>query len=144
MLVFKSSKNYLMISLLWLIIVFLLAIPFLPDEPQKTAATALFGVLIIYGIAAMLIWILLDTNYKINKNTLFYCSGPIRGTIKIERIRKVERWNKWYVKSLLKPSLGNDGLIIYYEKFEDIYISPKNKEDFINALREINPSIEVI
>ena len=144
MLVFKSSKNYIMISLLWLIIVFLLAIPFLPDEPQKAATTALFGVLIIYGIAAMLIWILLDTNYKIDKNTFFYCSGPIRGTIKIERIRKVERWNKWYVKSLLKPSLGNDGLIIYYEKFEDIYISPKNKEDFINALREINPSIEVI
>lgn len=133
-----------MISLLWLIIIFLLAIPFLPDDTKNAETTALFGVLIIYGISAILIWILLDTNYKIDKNTLFYCSGPIRGTIKIERIRKIERWNKWYVKSFLKPSLGNDGLIIYYDKFEDIYISPKNKEDFINALREINPGIEVI
>jgi hypothetical protein len=92
----------------------------------------------------MLIWMLLDTKYRIKEKQLFNFSGPIRGSIEIATIRKVERWNKWYVTSLLKPALGKDGLIIYYNKFDDIYISPKEKEIFIAALRKINPDIEVV
>ncbi|WP_432671868.1 PH domain-containing protein [Flavobacterium sp. SM2513] len=133
-----------MISLLWLIIIFLIAIPFIPEKNQADDSTAIIGVFILYGITGMLIWILLDTKYHIKESKLFYCSGPIRGSIKITNIRKVERWNKWHVTSFLKPALGNDGLIIHYDKFDDIYTSPKNREAFITALREINPDIEVI
>jgi hypothetical protein len=46
--------------------------------------------------------------------------------------------------SFIKPALDKDGLIIYYKKFDDLFISPENKEDFIAALREINPDIEVV
>lgn len=141
---FQSSKNYIMISLIWLIIIFLSVVPFLAGDAKAAEKESIFGVVIVYIITGMLIWILLDTNYKINENKLFYTSGPIRGSMKIANIRKVERWNKWYVISLLKPALDKDGLIIYYNKFEDIFISPKNKEDFINALRKINPNIEVV
>jgi uncharacterized membrane protein YwaF len=144
MTVFKSSKNYVMISLLWLIIIFLLVIPFIPEEDKNSDKLPIIGILILYFITAMLIWMLLDTRYRIREKQLFYCSGLIRGSIEIATIRKVERWNKWYVTSLLKPALGKDGLIIYYNKFDDIYISPKEKEIFITALREINPDIEVV
>jgi hypothetical protein len=144
MLIFKSSKNYVMISLLWLVIIFLLVIPFLAEGDKNAEKVPLVVIVILYSITAMLIWILLDTTYIIKEKQLFYCSGPIRGSIKIENIRKIERWDKWYVMSVVKPALGNDGLIIYYNTFDDIYISPKNKEAFINALREINSRIELI
>ena len=144
MTVFKSSKNYIMVSLLWLIIIFLLVIPFIPENTQVDEDSAIIGILVLYSITGMLIWILLDTNYYIKENKLFYCSGPIRGSIKVADIRKVELWNKWYVTSFIKPALGKDGLIIHYNKFDDIYISPKNKEQFIAALRDINPDIEVV
>lgn len=144
MTIFQSSKNYIMVSLLWLIIIFLLVIPFIPENNEVDENSAFVGMLVLYSITGMLIWILLDTNYHIKENKLFYCSGPIRGSIKVADIRKVERWNKWYVMSFLKPALGKDGLIIHYNKFDDIYISPKNKEQFIAALRDINPNIEVI
>ena len=142
--VFKSSKNYIMVSLLWLIIIFLLAIPFIPETESDAEKLPIFGIVILYLISGMLVWILLDTKYKIDKNVLFYCSGPIRGRIKIENIRKLELWSKWYNTSSLRPALGKEGLIIYYNKFDDIYISPKNREAFITALREINPDIEVV
>lgn len=142
--VFKSSKNYIMISLLWLIIIFLLAIPFLPETESDAEKLPIFGIVILYLITGMLVWILLDTKYKIDWNTLSYCSGPVRGSIKISDIRKVELWNKWYSNSFLKPALGKDGLVIYYDKFDDIYISPKDKDGFIAALREINPGIQVV
>ena len=133
-----------MISLLWLIIIFLLVIPLIPQDKENSNALPIIGITLSYLVAGMLIWILLDTKYTIKNNKFIYCSGPIRGTIKIENIYKIERWNKWYVSSFLKPALSKDGLVIYYEKFDDIYISPKNKEVFIAALREINPEIEIV
>lgn len=144
MILFQSSKNYFVLSLLWLIVVFLLVIPFIPKDSSESNKTPIFMIVIFYLIAGMIIWLLVDTNYRINNNKLYYNSGPIRGTIEIENIRKIERWNNWYVTSTLKPALGTDGLIIYYNKFDDIYISPKGKEDFIVALRKINPNIEVV
>lgn len=142
--VFPSSKNYITVSLLWLIVIFLLVVPFLPHDAEDVEKEALIGVVILYIITGMLIWILLDTKYKIKENKLFYCSGPIRGSMKIADIRKIELWNKWYVTSFIKPALDKDGMIIHYNKFDDIYISPKEKEKFIAALREINPDIEVV
>jgi uncharacterized membrane protein YwaF len=133
-----------MISILWLIVILLLAIPFITEDEKSAEKMPIFGIVILYFITAMLIWMLLDTRYRIREKQFFYCSGPIRGSIEIATIRKVERWNKWYVTSLLKPALGKDGLIIYYNKFDDIYISPKEKEIFIAALREINLDIEVV
>jgi hypothetical protein len=142
--VFQSSKNYIIVSLLWLIIIFLVVVPFLAEGDKNADKVPVLPIVILYSITAMLIWILLDTKYSIKEKQLFYCSGPIRGSIKIEKIRKIERWNKWYVTSFIKPALGKNGLIIYYDKFNDIYISPKDKEAFIASLREINPNIEVI
>jgi hypothetical protein len=142
--VFQSSKNYIIVSLLWLIIIFLVVVPFLAEGDKNADKVPVLPIVILYSITAMLIWILLDTKYIIKEKQLFYCSGPIRGSIKIEKIRKIERWNKWYVTSFIKPALGKNGLIIYYDKFNDIYISPKDKEAFIASLREINPNIEVI
>jgi len=133
-----------MVSLLWLIIIFLVVVPFLAEGDKNADKVPVLPIIILYSITAILIWILLDTKYIIKEKQLFYCSGPIRGSIKIEKIRKIERWNKWYVTSFIKPALGKNGLIIYYDKFNDIYISPKDKEAFIASLREINPNIEVI
>ena len=142
--VFKSSKNYLMVTLLWVIIVFLLAIPFTPSTNEDAGVFDFVGFTILYIICALLAWILLDTKYIIKQNELLYRSGPIRGSIKIESILKVEHWNKWYSTSFLKPALGKDGLVIHYGTFDDIYISPKNKEALIAALCEINPDIEIV
>lgn len=144
MLTFKSSKHLLVLVTLWLVVAVLLVIPFL-DKTAEDSDEILFAITVaLYFIAAMLIWTIVDTKYTIDKNTLLYYSGPVRGKISIDTIRKIERRNKWYTGTLLKPALGKEGLVIYYDKFDDIFISPKNREEFIAALREINPDIEVV
>lgn len=95
-------------------------------------------------VAALLSWILLDTNYKIKGSQLLYCSGPIRGKIDINKISKIENVKTWYVTSILKPALGSYGLTITYNKFDDIYLSPKNKSEFVAELLKINPNIQII
>ncbi|RZL37338.1 MAG: hypothetical protein EOP00_28725 [Pedobacter sp.] len=144
MVTFSSSKNLIMVSLLWLTVISLLITPFIPDFGEENLTVEIIGFIIIYAVCGLLIWILVDTKYRLNKQNLYYYCGPFRGNIPVDKIRKIERWNKWYVTSSMKPALDSDGFIIYYEKFDDIYISPKNKENFIKILLEINPNIEVI
>ena len=105
----------------------------------------LFAALLILGAAIFLLWLLLDTKYIIkNDSVLQYNSGPIRGKINIHCIRKIEYQHGWVSKSLLKAALDKNGLYIYYNTFDDLYVSPKNKEDFVNYLLTINPKIELI
>jgi len=105
----------------------------------------LIASLLIVAAVIFLVWILVDTKYVIeNETVLHYNSGPIRGKIDINSIRKIEYQYGWVTKSFLKASLDKNGLYIYYNKFDDLYVSPKNKEAFVNYLLTINPKIEII
>lgn len=141
---FNSSRNIYTVSLLWLTVLFLLVVPFLPPEESETEAQSIIGLVIVCLINAFLIWVLLDTRYTIKGNQLYYCSGPIRGRIDILKIHQLEHVTTWYVTSLIKPALGYYGLTVRYNKFDDIYISPKEKEKFIAELLKINPDIKVV
>ena len=88
MLVFKSSENYITVGLLWLIVILLLVVPFTAPTNEDTGIFDLIGFTILYVITGMLIWILLDTRYKIVEKKLFYASGPIRGSIKMNAFAK--------------------------------------------------------
>jgi hypothetical protein len=43
-----------------------------------------------------------------------------------------------------RPATARNGVIIYYNKYDEIYFSPSDNEAFIKALLEINPEIEVV
>lgn len=137
---FNSSKNTATVSLLWLTVLFLIITPFVAKE---IGIAFLVTIAFSSVISAFLIWILLDTRYNIKEKHLYYYSGPIRGKIDIGSIHKIEHVTTWYVGSLLKPALGFKGLTIHYNKFDDIYISPEEKEKFIAELLKINPDIKV-
>jgi len=63
------------------------------------------------------------------------------GKVKIESIRRIEVGKNLY--SGMRPATAMKGLIIYYDKYEEVYISPVDNEEVINALQKINPEIEV-
>jgi hypothetical protein len=94
-------------------------------------------------IVLALIWILLDTKYILKENKIFYNSGPFRGTIAIENIRKIQRHSGIIVPVTFKPALNTKGLIIHYNSFDDIYISPKKEDLFLEELLKVNPNIEI-
>lgn len=100
--------------------------------------------LLLTAVCITFFWMLFDTKYVIKGELLYYNSGPIRGKINIMKIRKIEHQKGWYQKSLMKPALSMNGLYLYYDKFEDIYISPQDKTAFVNYLLKINPKIELI
>lgn len=99
-------------------------------------------VVILVLVAGLLIWLWFATYYEIEGNELRYRSGPINGKIAINLIRTVVK-NKTQFSGL-KPALASNGCVVEYEKYNEIYLSPKDQDGFIAELLKINPAIEVI
>ena len=91
----------------------------------------------------LLLSIALKTEYKIDKNFLHYQSGPFFGKILISTITKIQHHNGIFVPTVCKPALSQVGLIITYNKFDTIYISPLEEEEFLQLMITLNPTIEI-
>lgn len=99
-----------------------------------------------YGYMGLFIIILLIiiaskvTKYIISENQLtIQCFFYVNAKIDILKIKKIEKTNT----ILGSPALSFDRIRINYNKYDEIFISPKEKQHFINQLLEINPDIQV-
>ena len=89
----------------------------------------------------LLLWIYFDTSYELNQNEFIYKSGPLRGKITINRINEVLKGKTMWAG--IKPATAQKGLIIKYDKYNEIYISPKTNELFIEELLRLNSEIRI-
>ncbi|GEC78896.1 PH domain-containing protein [Flavobacterium aquatile] len=97
----------------------------------------------LLGLAAVVGFILIlskTTQYIINENQLIVKSTWIvNERIDISKITKVEKSNS----ILSSPALSLDRLLVRYNKYDEVLISPKEKKEFIDELLKINPTIEI-
>lgn len=138
---FLSSKNIFTVSILWGVVVVLISLLLigLNDKNIQLAPMVILGL-----VTALIIWVLFDTRYVIKNTFLFFRSGPFRGRIDITKIKKIEFYSGLYPQVMMKPALGTKGFIIFYNNFDGVYVTPKNSNNFINALLKINPKIEFV
>ena len=100
----------------------------------------MFGYLALIGIIFVILFLSKTTRYIISEDKLIVKSTWIvNDNIEIDSIRKIEKSNT----ILSAPALSLDRLVVKYNKFDEIYISPKDKLLFVNELIKINPNIEV-
>jgi hypothetical protein len=92
-------------------------------------------------VAGFLIWLGLGTNYELTQTELKYKSGPIRGKIEIDKIHEIITGKTLW--SGFKPATARNGLIIKYEKYNEIYISPKTNDSFVKKILELNDKIKI-
>lgn len=96
---------------------------------------------IILLIWLFILWIYFDTSYKIKNKKLYIRSGPFFKTIKINSIVKIIVGKTSSSGSIL--ATARKGLVIYYNKNDKTYISPRSNEAFTDYLKSENPSIEI-
>jgi hypothetical protein len=90
----------------------------------------------IFAFVLVLFFLLAKTiKYRIEVGNLMIWNTKIE----IKSIRKIYRTNN----PLSSPALSLDRLAIVYNKFDEILISPKERNEFIDELLKINPSIEI-
>jgi len=139
---YKSSvsKIYYIIFPLFVIGIFLMNY-FIPSEKEKNLTFAplfvLLGGLILFVIAVK------NTKYYIDENVLVSQVLFYKYKVNIETIRKIEYNHTIFVGTTTKLGWDTKGLIVHYNKFDDFFISPANKEQFINNLLQLNPDIDI-
>jgi hypothetical protein len=142
--IYPSAKHKLTIWLYWFLVVFMLVILVFPIlEEGFTLPIILISIFHLVFII-FFITILFNTNYRIQNEELFCKSSVFRSKIKIKNIRKIEHHKGIIVPVTWKLGLSHIGIIITYNKYDDIYISPENVDLFIKDLLAINPTIEII
>lgn len=96
-----------------------------------------------FGIVLCLLFIVFiskSTRYIIAENQLIVkCMFIVNDRIEISKIRKIEKTNS----VLSSPALSLDRIAIKFNKYDEVYISPKERQNFLNDLLQINPNIEV-
>ena len=138
---FSSRKDSLFTIIIISICLFLFGIVFFEVHNQKIQLTNLWPICIILIVDVLLLWLFFDTKYELNKTTFKYKSGPLKGEIPITNIKEIIKNKTLWVG--LKPATARKGLIIKYNKYDEIYISPKTNESFINYIKTLNDSIKI-
>ena len=140
--IFKSAvsklNQYIYVGVILFLL--LLTIPALFENSYEPFVV-LFS--IHFLVILFLIWTYKTTFYKIENSDLYWKSGPFKGKIDISKINKIEYHKGIIVPTIWKPALSHIGLIITYNKYDDIYISPEKSEQFITQLLETNPNITI-
>lgn len=108
---------------------------------NATLSTQLVVLSINFIVIYLLATIYFQTYYTIENSQLLWKSGPFKGKIEIQSITKITKHNGIIVPTTWKPALNHHGLIINYNKYDDIYISPEKTNIFIKELQKINPNI---
>ena len=130
----KGLINYLLIGA----VVLPIALFFLDKD---TFIKNPFILLPLLSPLALIVWIYFDTLYKIEKNQLIYRSGFLRGRIDISKIKEIVVGKTMW--SGIKPAMATNGLIIKFNSYDEVYIAPKNNDELIADLLELNPGIKI-
>lgn len=125
----KTYRTRISLSLVGFIIIALFApVIFMPSEAKLVYASTML--LVLAGI----IFCMLGIKYVIDgKELKIYYVWGIHQTIDIRSIKKMEPSRCM----LSSPAASLKRLAIHYNKYDTIYISPRNQEDFINTVNEI-------
>ena len=89
----------------------------------------------------LLLWLYFDTGDAIVGTKLQYRCAFLRGSIDIHHIRSVRVAETMWAG--VKPALATGGLIIQYNRFDELYLAPVSNDELITDLLAINPAIDV-
>lgn len=87
-----------------------------------------------------LVYLMVSIKYEINESQLIIRQAMGKMVIDINTVKSIEPTHT----ILSAPASSLDRLRISYNKYDDVVISPRKKEEFIQHLLSINPQIELV
>lgn len=141
---FKSKKNGMFYIAVSTPILFLLGVTiydFVSFENRLTTIELLsrLGIAMVF---ILFIFLLNRMNYTIEENKLKIKSIIFKKEFDIQKFKSITRNKKRFIPTE-KAALSSKGIIIRYSTYDEIFISPENEIEFIQELKNCNPSIEI-
>ncbi|MEP0213255.1 MAG: PH domain-containing protein, partial [Cellulophaga sp.] len=134
--IFKSRKDNLFNGVMIVVILLLCSVLFFSIFDEVKTTNHIVSIVVNALVLCLLLWVFYGTSYKLNSTTLSYKSGPFKGDILIKDIHQIIKGKTLWVG--LKPATASKGLIIKYNKFNEVYISPKTNNSFIKEILKHN------
>lgn len=101
------------------------------------------GILVQEYLLSVVFSLVLVLFYFLSKTIKYVIKGDSlmiwKTQIKINSIRKIYKTNN----PLSSPALSLDRIAIVYNKYDEVFISPKARKQFIEDLLKVNPDIIV-
>ena len=111
------------------------------ETDTAAVVTGWGGTVFMLMVTAFCIHLFLATHYAIDGDKLIVHSGVLyKKKIAIASVRKIKETKN----PISAPAPSLDRLEIFYNRFDSIIISPKDKPRFIAELIKLNPEIEVV
>ena len=137
--VFKSRKDWLIGFGIVGTNIFILAIITRGILKGEMERDEIWVIPIVLALVLFLFWMYFGTFYRLSTEGLYYQCGPLKGNIKLDRITEVVKNRTMWVG--FRPATARKGLIVKFDRFNEIYISPKTNDAFIAKLLELNHAI---
>ena len=96
---------------------------------------------LVFGIALFLLWSFFKTHYELTENELIFTSGLISRKININRIKEIVVGGTIWIGNW--PATAKNGLIIKYDDYGLLNISPQTNETFIEYILKLNKDIVI-
>ncbi|MBU5210338.1 PH domain-containing protein [Heyndrickxia oleronia] len=138
---YYSKKGPILSLIVWALVITLIGTMIFLLFHGLNDSDTLFEFIVIAIACVLIIWLWMNTYYEItNKGLLKVVTGPFHYTsIEIKGIKSITKTRNF----ISSPALSMDRIEIQYNKWHSIIISPKDKNQFINQLMELNPDINV-
>ena len=138
--IFRAKRDWFF-GLIWLFVFVLYSFIGLIEVVVNESYESL---LILYSISLLLgilfIVIQRSTSYEIRDSELLICKMLFfKKQILIQSIRKIERANGLYVGWKMNTSWKC--LIVHYNKYDELLISPEKESEFIREITQLNTTI---
>jgi Bacterial PH domain len=128
---FPSKRDWWLGLLIWGLVL-LAAVPALL-KPGKGQFIIMIAVILFVG------WIWFGTGYEISDDELKIRCGPFRQRIPLQEIKEIKKTRS----PLSSPACSLDRMEVKYGKSKRVMISPADKENFIKAIIEKSPHIQL-
>lgn len=139
---FESKKDIFFSIIILGMNAFLIGITIVGIASGEMEKHEYWTIILISAVVGLLFWLYFGTNYELSKeNGLVYRSGPFNGKINIDRITEIIKGKTLWVG--FRPATSRNGLIVKYDKYNEIYISPKTNELFIEKILELNEKVKI-
>lgn len=139
---FDSKKDIFFSTIILGLNAFLIVITIVRIISGQMEKDEYWTLILITAVVGLLFWLYFGTNYELTKeNGLIYRSGPFNGKISVDRITEIIKGKTLWIG--FRPATSRKGLIVKYDKYNEIYISPKTNESFIEKILQLNGKIKI-
>ena len=137
---FKSRKDWLFLTVIFGTIALCAALVTGAVMNDGERFGSVVAIATVTGLVSwLLLSVLLSTRYSVDEDYIYYKAGPFKGKVEIQSIREIQVGKSMWTG--LRVATAMDGLIIRYDQYNEVYISPDSNSSFIEKLKQVKPDL---